>query len=104
MVAFLMKNLGRKKEGGYKWKMNLSTITKNYEEILKAIELEEPFQGPVLSVNGALSDYVAYEDELALFQLFPNIEFERVEHAGHWVHADRPEEFYGTVLRFLKKH
>lgn len=103
VVAFLMKNLARKKEGGYRWKMNLSVIYRDLDRILEAIELNEAFEGPVLSVKGEDSYYVSFEDELALFQLFPHIEYESISGAGHWVHADKPKEFYDAISRFIKK-
>ena len=34
VVQFLMKNLSRKKEGGFQWKMNLQALYENYEKIL----------------------------------------------------------------------
>ena len=32
---FLLKNLTRKKEGGYAWKMNLEAIHEHYQDILE---------------------------------------------------------------------
>jgi pimeloyl-ACP methyl ester carboxylesterase len=78
VVSFLMKNLVRRKDGGYRWKMNLPVICNEYEKILEPIELDQPFNGPALSIKGALSDYVNYQDEMALFKLFPNIDFEEI--------------------------
>ncbi len=37
---FLLKNLSRQKEGGYRWKMNLEAISNNYDNILAAVEGE----------------------------------------------------------------
>lgn len=33
--------------------------------------------------------------------LFPNAAFARIAGAGHWVHAERPDEFLALVEPFL---
>ena len=34
-------------------------------------------------------------------QVFPNANFRYVSNAGHWVHADNPEEFLDVLLAFI---
>jgi esterase len=34
--------------------------------------------------------------------LFPLSEIRTIAGAGHWVHADQPEEFLRLILNFLK--
>lgn len=100
---FLLKNLTRTKDGGYAWKMNLSAIHRHYPDILANIRpAAEPFAGPTLFIRGANSDYLADADWPAAQALFPAARLETVAGAGHWVHAERPEELYGLVDSFLK--
>lgn len=98
---FLMKNLTRKKEGGYRWKMNLPIIYKNYENILAAIESEDTMDEPTLFVRGELSDYVADDDMTDITEYFPNATLATVKKAGHWVHAAAPKEFLSILTEFL---
>ena len=98
---FLLKNLGRRKEGGYRWKMNLPTIQKNYLEILKQVGTDEVFDSPALFIRGALSDYILDDDIKDIKKKFPKAEVVTIDGAGHWVHADKREELEEAVLDFL---
>jgi pimeloyl-ACP methyl ester carboxylesterase len=35
-------------------------------------------------------------------ELFPQSEITTIAGAGHWIHADQPEEFLNLVLDFLQ--
>lgn len=98
---FLLKNLSRKKEGGYQWKMNLPAIDKHYFDILKAIETDSSFENPSLFIGGGQSKYIKPTDHEMIYALFPNSTIEMVENAGHWVHAEAPKELLNLVLAFL---
>lgn len=98
---FLLKNLTRKKEGGYEWKMNLPILHQHYNDILEAIESDSTFNHPTLFLRGGKSDYVLDEDFEGIQDLFPNATLETIDNAGHWVHAEAPKEFLEVVRRFL---
>ena len=100
---FLLKNLGRDKNGGYRWKMNLPAILANYNNILAAIEHDITFDGDVLFIKGAQSDYVNPENEPLIKGLFPEADVETIADAGHWVHADQPATLLQLVRDFLKE-
>ena len=99
---FLLKNLERKKEGGFQWKMNLKSIYKNYEHILSAVP-DEVYEGEVMFVRGGKSDYVKNKDMERIRAIFPQVILETVEDAGHWVHAESPETFFNLVNEYLNK-
>jgi len=98
---FLLKNLDYDSEGGYSWKMNLDAISASYENVNAAVESDTPFEGPALFVRGEQSGYVMGDDEDDIRALFPQAEIVTVEGAGHWLHADEPQAFAGTVMDFL---
>ncbi len=98
---FLLKNLRRQKDGSFAWKMNLPVLHRHYEEVLAPVESDGPFQGPTLFVRGGRSQYLEPEDFDDIRRLFPAARFATIERAGHWVHADAPEDFYRIVLDFL---
>lgn len=100
---FLLKNLTRQKEGGFKWKMNLPIIYQNYPQILSAIDSEDSFDNPTLFIRGGASNYVEDEDLGNIKSFFPSAELATVAEAGHWVHAAAPETLLKLVLDFLEE-
>lgn len=99
---FLMKNLTRKKDGGYEFKMNLPVLRKHYTDILAAVKAGKPYEGPTLFIRGDRSQHVLDGDEKLIRQLFPAAEIKTVKNAGHWVHADAPAGLLHLVQEFLK--
>ncbi len=96
---FLLKNIDRKPEGGFKWKMNLSVLDEKIEEVGKAQSGYSTV--PSLFINGERSDYIKHEDEDAILEIFPSAEFVTLP-TGHWVHAEKPDLFYEATIKFLK--
>ncbi len=100
---FLLKNLTNDKKGGYKWKMNLPIIYKNYANILAAIISEETFDNPTLFIRGGLSNYIEAKDLPQIESFFPTATLATVEEAGHWVHATAPTTLLKLVNDFLSQ-
>jgi pimeloyl-ACP methyl ester carboxylesterase len=61
------------------------------------------YTGPTLFVKGERSSYYKPGDESLVAQLFPSVEWVTLE-TGHWVQAEKPQEFAASVLDFLSKH
>ncbi len=97
---FLMKNLSRNKEGGFKWKMNLELLTEKYDTIIQAVDTETS-EAPTIFINGAKSNYIQPSDESEILEVFPNASFHTIEDAGHWVHAEKGDELLDKVIEFL---
>lgn len=98
---FLMKNLSRRYDGnGFEWKMNLPVIKANYEDIIDPIDTYNVYEGPALFIRGGKSNYILDEDKIHIKKLFPYAEFLTIEGAGHWVHADKPQETYNAIAEF----
>lgn len=100
VIQFLLKNLQWEDKGKLSWKMNVAALEKNMDAILAEVPFYECFT-PTLFIRGALSNYILDEDIPTLENYFPDSELETIEHAGHWVHAEAPEEFVECVLSFL---
>jgi pimeloyl-ACP methyl ester carboxylesterase len=98
---FLLKNLGRSPDGTFFWKMNLRGLSENYLPMGGPVSSPVPFEKPALFIRGGKSNYLNAEDEPLIRQLFPRAEIKTIAEAGHWVHADRLEEFLKLVLDFL---
>ncbi len=98
---FLLKNLTRNKDGGYRWKMNLDVIQDHYEEILAPGIGPEVFEGETLFIRGGKSRYIQDEDWPQILEHFPNAQLKTIANVGHWVHAEAPDELLAEVTAFL---
>ena len=98
---FLLKNLGRNPAGGFVWKINLRDIAENYWKLREPVAGGAPFTKPTLFIRGGKSKYIQPEDEPLIRDWFPASQIRAIEEAGHWVHADAPEEFLRLVMSFL---
>lgn len=101
VVQFLLKNLSRVPGSGFRWKMNLEVLYRDYANILANVS-GAPYSGDALFVRGGLSQYVGKDDLPLIRSLFPEAELATVARAGHWVHAQAPDELYSLVNDFLK--
>lgn len=98
---FLLKNLGRDETGKLRWKPNVAALRANYQHIRSAIPLAPQFGGPTLFIRGGQSDYITESDVTLIRQIFPRATLETIAAAGHWVHAETPEEFIQIATTFL---
>jgi esterase len=99
---FLMKNLYRKEDNTFEWRMNLDAIERNYEKIAGAITSDIPFKKHALFIRGGRSNYITQEDIYTNIEhLFTLVEMETIPEAGHWVHAEAPDKVYDLVTTFL---
>ena len=98
---FLLKNLARDDEQQFEWRINIPVLEKNIEAMGAAIESNGKFMGPTLFVIGLKSNYFESGDEDIIIKYFPSARIEKLQ-TGHWVQAEKPQEFMSTVLTFLK--
>jgi pimeloyl-ACP methyl ester carboxylesterase len=69
------------------------------DEILAEVPDEEVML-PTLFIRGELSGYILDEDIPELEERFADSQLVTIAGAGHWVHAEAPEEFLDAVLSF----
>lgn len=98
---FLLKNIYWKENEEMAWRFNLAVITKNYAAVLQAVPPAES-QVNTLIIRGGRSNYVSDADAEELQRRFPASRLVTIPGAGHWVHAEKPKEFFEAVLQFLK--
>ncbi|GAA1434752.1 alpha/beta fold hydrolase [Mycobacterium cookii] len=101
--SFLLQNL-RRSDDGWHWQLNLDLLADSMPELTgwpaEALG-EETYDGPVLWVGGADSDYIADEHAEEMDRRFPRNRRVLVKGAGHWVHSEQPEVFLEVLRRFL---
>lgn len=98
---FLLQNL-HLQDGRYRWRLNLPVLRDFLKDIMGFPEhAGGVYSGPVLFLSGERSDYVRPVDHAIIKMHFPHVAFDVIGGAGHWLHADRPDEVCAALLRFL---
>jgi pimeloyl-ACP methyl ester carboxylesterase len=100
---FLLKNIYWKDSANnvMDWRFNLKTLTEKYSNITAPVPLFKS-NAPCLVVKGERSHYVMEHDMQDFKERFENCRLEVIAGAGHWVHAEKPKEFFEVVLKFLR--
>ncbi|HYJ27545.1 MAG TPA: alpha/beta fold hydrolase [Nocardioides sp.] len=101
--SFLLQNL-RRTDDGWHWQVNLELLGEHMAGLVgwPGDRLgEASYDGPVLWVGGARSDYISDEHAGEMDRRFPRNRRVLIKGAGHWVHSEQPEVFLEVVRRFL---
>ncbi|HBL78733.1 MAG TPA: alpha/beta hydrolase [Aequorivita sp.] len=98
---FLLKNLYRKTKKELALRINLPVLSEKIEEVGVALPENTVFEGDTLFLGGEKSGYMEPMDELLIKKHFPKAEIGTISNAGHWLHAENPDEFYDNVMNFL---
>ncbi|SRX53759.1 alpha/beta fold hydrolase [Aequorivita sp. CIP111184] len=98
---FLLKNLYRKNKNEFALRINLPILSEKIEEVGVALSDNAVFKGDTLFLGGEKSGYIEPMDELLIKKHFPKAKIETISNAGHWLHAENPDEFYDNVMIFL---
>lgn len=99
---FLMKSLYRKTATQLAFRFNLEVFNKKIEQVGEALPEAARYEKPVLFLKGANSNYINNQDYENIRTHFPNAEFETIKNAGHWLHAENPNDFFDVTYTFLK--
>ena len=102
--SFLLQNLRREGES-WRWQVNLDVLGEELAEVTDWPEDDlagaSAYDGPVLWMGGARSDYVRDEYVAAMDRWFPRNRRVTIKNAGHWVHSEQPEVFVEVLRRFV---
>ena len=99
---FLLKNLFWVKKNELGWKINLPVIKQNLDEVL--IDMSDyRITIPTLFLKGGDSDYILPEDEASIKKQFPNATIVAIPGTDHWLHAEKPDEFYRITMAFFSQ-
>jgi pimeloyl-ACP methyl ester carboxylesterase len=104
--GFLLQSL-RREGDHWRWLLNLELLGRDLDAITDWPEAElagtAAYDGPVLWVGGADSDYTHDDHVEAMDRWFPHNRRVTVKGAGHWVHSEQPEVFVEVLKRFLDR-
>lgn len=98
---FLLKNLYWKEKGQLALRINLKVLKETVEEVGEALATHAIFQGETLFLRGDKSEYIGSQDESIIHAHFPKAKLITIANAGHWLHAENPEDFFNAVINFL---
>lgn len=98
---FLLKNLYWSSTDQLAWRFNLPALHCQIDEVGKPTWPSVQNDTPILFVRGGMSEYVDANRFGEIVQWYPNAEFTSIEGAGHWVHADNPDELLQAIEGFL---
>jgi esterase len=104
--ALILKNLQRNGADRFSWKMDPVSLYNNIDNIMAGLDLREeyiqPLTGfPVIFLKGSDSDYLSSSDMDQIKKVFPAAELIEIKGAGHWIHADKPEEVIWVIRNLL---
>lgn len=101
--AFLLHNLARDAEG-WKWRVNWPAIRASMDVLVgfDGLPRDWHLDLPTLFIRGSESDYIGAVEIDVIERHFGNFEIATIDGAGHWLHAEQPEEFLRRVEDFLR--
>lgn len=97
--AFLLKSYDSR---SLRWKLNVPLIQSDYEHIL-----DWPYDGssaiaaPTMLLYGGKSPYASDDARVAMRSLASDLQEHCIAEAGHWVHAEFPEQTVRVLQEFL---
>ncbi len=102
VIQFLMKGLTWVTKEQLGWKFNLKVLSEQIENIGEELTGHAYFTNPTLFIRGEKSDYITDDDLDIIEEAFPMAQHVTIENAGHWLHAENPNQFFDEVITFLK--
>ncbi|WP_179354106.1 alpha/beta fold hydrolase [Winogradskyella vidalii] len=98
---FLLKNLYWVEKGQLGLRINLQVLKDNVAEVGEALPIHATFNKDTLFLRGDRSEYIGEADTAIIHRHFLNSKIITISNAGHWLHAENPEEFYDAVINFV---
>jgi pimeloyl-ACP methyl ester carboxylesterase len=98
---FLLKNLYWVEKGQLGLRMNLPVLRDNVSEVGEALPIHATFSKPTLFLRGDRSEYIGVADEAIIHRHFTDSKIATIANAGHWLHAENPEDFFDAVINFV---
>ncbi len=103
---FLLKSVKRSHTGGFQWQLNVEGLSQNLPALMNSVLPEggqQPLHVPTLFLRGEKSPYVHTEGVKKISSWFENYQIKTIANAGHWVHAENPQDLMAELNRFANK-
>lgn len=100
--SFVAQNLVPQPDGSYRWRINTGAILESMSNFATFPAIQGPLSvHPVHFIAGSRSSYIQRQFLPSIHKLFPSAHVHHVDGAGHWVHADKPTEFWQLLAKLL---
>ncbi len=102
VIQLLLQNLIRRGDK-FEWRINLQGIMNNLALIAQFPDTlkNSVCRQPALFLGGSESDYLRSLHNNDIYQYFPSAEITMINGAGHWPHAEKPNEFLKQLKTFI---
>ena len=100
---FLLKNLYWRSPGNMGLRINIKVLKDASEVICEGLEPGAHSFHPCLFIKGGKSDYILDADKSKINHHFTNAEHELIPEVGHWLHAEKPKQFFEIISQWLEQ-
>lgn len=100
VVLFLSKNIYWKEKDQLAFRFNLDVLSDNLDIISSWPAVQSVYNDKSLFIKGLKANYILEEDAEIIQNYFPKARIVGID-SGHWVHAEKADEFYNAVMGFL---
>ncbi len=103
LVNYLLQNLAFR-DDRYYWRINLEVVSEQIHTLMDFPPLsgQQQFPGPACFVYAERSDYVDQTAMQRIMALFPHARMRMMAATGHWLYAEKPEEFMQILMECLR--
>lgn len=98
---FLLKNLYWVDKGQLGLRINLEILRDKVSEVGEALPMHMVFENETLFLRGDRSEYIGDTDQSIIHRHFPYSKLQTISNAGHWLHAENPQDFFDAVINFV---
>ena len=99
---FLLKNLYWIDKNKLAFRFNLLSLSNNISNVGERVKHESKFLNNTLFLKGEYSNYIDDNDKTEITKYFPKASILTVPDSNHWLHVDNPDNFFDTILDFIK--
>ena len=105
--SFLLKNLTRDRDMGFRLKLGAENLLANIKNILDGKERDsipdEVLRGfPIKWLRAAESDYIPESDISLIEAHYPSAEVITIKNSSHWIHAEQPDRLVEILFELIE--
>lgn len=101
--AFVLTNM-QVRNGACQWKIPIETIADQLDRLAAFdIPTHHQYQGDVFFIHGGQSRFVKSSYLGRIAEYFPNHLLTTIRGAGHWLHAEAPDDTTALLKRYLER-
>lgn len=83
------------------WRINVQALFDNYHHLMAPVCQNQQITISSCFIRGGRSPYIKSEDEILIKTVFLNSQIVTIDQAGHWVHAEQPQQFLQRTITFF---